>query len=85
MAQTSQKQVADSNAVEEQAIAVSVPTRKVSAETIKLKEVIMQTFPHGFDHGGSCSCYASSCSQAPSAYRPTEEKTNCRCLAPGFG
>ena len=50
MAQASQNKVADSNAVEEQAIVVSVPTRKVSAETMKLKEVIMQTFPHGFDH-----------------------------------
>jgi len=49
MPQASQNKVVDSNAVDEQAIALSAPSRKVSAETTKLKEVIMETFPHGFD------------------------------------
>ena len=50
MAQKTNTKVADSSAAAEQEVTLSVPTRKVSAETIKLKEVIMETFPHGFDH-----------------------------------
>jgi hypothetical protein len=50
MAQKTNTKVADSNATTEQEVVLSAPSRKVSAETIKLKEVIMETFPHGFDH-----------------------------------
>ena len=50
MAQKTDTKVADSSAAAQQEVVLSVPSRKVSAETIKLKEVIMETFPHGFDH-----------------------------------
>jgi hypothetical protein len=50
MAQKSDTKVADSSAAAQQEVVLSVPSRKVSAETIKLKEVIMETFPHGFEH-----------------------------------
>ena len=50
MAQKTNTKVADASSVSEQEVVLSAPSRKVSAETIKLKEVIMETFPHGFDH-----------------------------------
>ena len=50
MAKQPTSKVADASAANEQEITLAVSTRKVSAETVNLKEVILESFPRGFDH-----------------------------------
>ena len=49
MAQRSNNKVADSKSASTQEVVLTSSTRKVSAETTKLKDVILESFPSGFD------------------------------------